>query len=79
MTNCDLLSKYSDLQVEFINLLKKIAQIETEYFQETGSLENAFEKYNNENYEMSLTDADLILSNVECRRETIQLRKKTIF
>lgn len=36
MTNYDLLSKYSDLQIEFINLLEKIAQMKLNTFERLG-------------------------------------------
>lgn len=76
ITNCNLVSKYSDLQVENIDLLETIAQMKTNHSQEIANLQNVFKKAKNENYEMSLTNADLTLSNVEYRRETVQLREE---
>ncbi|CAR27027.1 hypothetical protein ZYGR_0I02980 [Zygosaccharomyces rouxii] len=74
MTNCNLVSKYSDLQLENINLLETIAKMKTNHSQEITHLQDAFKKAKSENYEMSLTNSDLTLSNVDNRREIIQLK-----
>lgn len=74
MTNCNLVSKHSDLQLENINLLETIAKLKASHSQEISHLQEALKKTKKDNYEMSMTNSDLTLSNVDYRKEVVNLR-----